>query len=215
MEDGQPGFARNGGRIVSRNQQVAVRHDIPIRFVGAAQNEFVEFSGRTGAMMKALPGTARVEPAEHAKHCHRDPPAGGVRKANSPRPRMPDEAADQDEPSGLESRCGSSLLLAMEKGPRNLRGEGFAENPTGVDAVFQQRGFDGGGVIVQRPVRLMRIGGLDETCAVVQRMAEGREESPITVKAGQMNQRGFADGTVETKLEMFAFRDGGGVMRNA
>jgi len=126
---------------------------------------------------------------------------------------MPDEAADQNQPFDLESRCGSGLLLAMEKGPRDLRGEGLAENPAGGDAVFEQRGFDGGCVVVQRPIRLMRVGGFDETCAVVQRVTEGREESPITVKAGQVNQRGFADGIVEPELELFVVRDGGNVMR--
>lgn len=59
----------------------------------------------------------------------------------------------------------------------------------------------------------MRVGGFDETRADVQRVAEGREKSPITVKAGKMDQRGFADGTMHTKLEMFGARDGGSVMR--
>ena len=126
---------------------------------------------------------------------------------------MPDEAADQNQTFDLEARCGSGLLLAMEKGPRDLRGEGFAENPARGDALFEQRGFDGGGVVVQRPVRLMRVGGFDETRTVVQRVSEGREESPITVKAGQMDQRGFADGIMEPKKEMFVVRDGGSVIR--
>ena len=72
--------------------------------------------------------------------------------------------------------------------------------------MIEQCGFDAGGVIVQRPVWLAWVGGFDEERSAVQRVAEGREESPITVQAGQVNQRGFAGGIVKAELEMFVAR---------
>ena len=126
---------------------------------------------------------------------------------------MPNESADEDQALDAETRRTSGLLLAMEERPRDLGGEGFAENPAGGDVAFEQCRFNPGGVVIERPVGLARIGGFDEARAVVQRVAKGREKSPVAVEPGKVDEGWFAGGAVKTELETFVVRDGGNVMR--
>ncbi len=119
---------------------------------------------------------------------------------------MPNESTDEDQALNVEARRASGLLLAMEERPRDLGGEGFAENPAGGDVAFEQCRFNPGGVVIERPVGLARVGGLDEACAVVQRMAERREESPVAVEPGKVDEGRFASGAVEAELETFVVR---------
>lgn len=213
MEDRQIGLARDVGGIVLLDQLVAAGHDVPVRCVGAAHNEFLKLNRCAGAMMKALLRAAAVELAERAKQCHGNATADGVREADSPRPGMTHESPDEDQALDVESCRSAGLLLSMQEGPRDLGREGFAKQPAGGDVAFEKRGFDGGGIVIERPIGLARVGCLDETRAIAEGMAKGREKSPITVQAGQVNQRGFVDGTVKTELKTLTVCDGGNVMR--
>ena len=96
MEDWQSGHACDGGGLIPSNETVAAGDDVSVCFVGAANNKFLKLNSGAGAMVKALLRAAGVELAEKAKRRQGNAPAAGLRQADSPWPRMPDEAADED-----------------------------------------------------------------------------------------------------------------------
>lgn len=96
MEDGQLGLTRDGGGLIPCNKTVAAGDDVSVRSVGAAHNEFVKLNSSAGAMVEAPLRAADVELAEKLKQRQRNATADGLREADSPRPGMAHEAADED-----------------------------------------------------------------------------------------------------------------------
>ena len=96
MEDGQLGLTRDGGGLIPGNETVAAGDDVSVRSVGAAHNEFVKLNSSAGAMVEAPLRAADVELAEKLKQRQRNATADGLREADSPRPGMAHEAADED-----------------------------------------------------------------------------------------------------------------------
>lgn len=198
----------DGSRTIVRDEEVTTRDDVTIGIVGAVPDELGEFFGRPGIMTAALRHGAGVEGAGAANERNGSAATGSVGESHAPRPGMPDESADEDQTFDPETRGVAGALLTVEKRPRDLGGERFAEDPAGAHAVLQQRGFHGGSVVAELPVRLVRVGGFDEAGAVVQRVAKGRKERPVPVQAGQVDERGLTRGrSVKAELEFLAEGD--------
>ena len=96
MEDWQLGLSCDGGWLVPGNETVAAGADVSVCFIGPALDEFIKLNSSAEAMVKARLRAAAVELAEKAEQRQRNATAAGLGEADSPRPGMAHEAADED-----------------------------------------------------------------------------------------------------------------------
>ena len=82
--------------MIPGNEDVAAGDDVSVCFIGPALGEFIKLNSSAGAMVKALLRAAAVELAEKAEQSQRNATAAGLGEADSPRPGMAHEAADED-----------------------------------------------------------------------------------------------------------------------
>src|SRR5689334_14089885 len=73
--------------------------------------------------------------------------------------------------------------------------------------MFDQGGFDGTRVVVERPVQSPRVSALDETRASAECCAKGAKQVPVAVKTRQVNERRKAGVAVDAELEALVGRN--------
>ncbi len=213
LEDRQRAALRRRPRIVSLDQPVACRDGGSIQLGASSLDELAELLGDVRTCGVSQPRHPAIALAGASKQPPRHRPARPPRQPHPSRPGMPHKAAGQNEALEWQRGRMARLPLGPKQRPRDLRREGFTQQPPRGEAALEQGGCHAPGVVGQLPLGPARVGELDETGASGQRRAERAEQSPVAVQPGQVNERGLPGVPMDPQLKTFCVRDGGSVRR--
>lgn len=196
LKHGQLDGAGEGARIGCGDEAEAMEDGLAIGF-GAAGQKFVETGEDLGRRLtEAQTGEASVYAEEEDGKRPGDEADELFGEAGTEWDGVLDKAAGEDDSGGLK-------FGVLEQGPDDLGTEGFAQQPAVADFVGAKELDDGVGVIVERPGQGAWVGDFDEADAIGEGDAEGVDEGPVAVKAGEVDEGGEMGGAVEAELERF------------